>query len=169
MLFKLSLCAFLLIGLALATFGVYFIAEGYEAKRWPQTTGTIVSVAVRTDTAGYNKGVTRAQRERSYRYYPSILYRWNVDGRTYTGSRYRLGTTHEKYGAREEAVAAASAYRNGAAIDVFYDPANPDQAVLVNAPSGGVFVPLPLGLLIAAIGGFGLWRFDLIAKAVAAG
>ncbi len=159
MLLKLSLCVFVLLGLALAAFGVYFIFEGGEAKHWARTEGTIVSVTVRTDTPGAGiQGRTRAARERSYRYYPSITYRWNTEGRTYTGSRYQLGTTHNKYETREDAVVAASSYRNGAGIEVFYDPENPSQAVLVNTASVGVFVPLPLGLLMVLIGGVGLWR-----------
>lgn len=170
MFLKLFFLFLLLAGLALAAFGLYFIAWGNEARNWPETAGTILSVTVRTDSRSTgNAALTAEQRERRRRYYPSITYRWEIDGAPYTGSRYRLGTTHEKFKTREQATAAAAAFRNGAPIRVYYDPANPSEAVLNRDTSGGVFVPLPIGLLFAAVGWLGLRKVDVIRKAMASG
>ncbi|MEZ5312326.1 MAG: hypothetical protein R2862_01080 [Thermoanaerobaculia bacterium] len=79
----------LLAGLALAAFGIYFIALGNEARGWLETEGTILSVTVRTES----------QPTGNLRHWPSrrtprrdtwITYR-SVDGASSTGSRYRLG------------------------------------------------------------------------------
>lgn len=170
MFLKSLLVGLLLLGLFFALFGVYFIALGSEARSWPQTAGTIQSVTVRTSVLmSGGAAMTPEQRERRRQYYPQISYRWEVGGQSYTGSRFRLGTTHEKYNQREKAVAAASRYKNGASIDVYYDPSDPSQAVLLKAASGGVFVPLPLGLLFAAAGWLGLRKIDLLRNAVASG
>lgn len=160
----------LLLGLFFTAFGVYFIALGNEARTWPETEGTILSVTIRTDIlmAG-SPGLTPEERKRRREYFPSISYRWEVDGQAYTGSLYRLGTTHEKYGEREQAVAAATRYKNGAPIAVYYNPKDPSQAVLDKAASAGVFVPLPFGLLLAGGGWLGLRKIDVLRKAMASG
>lgn len=170
MFLKVVFGVFLLLGVLFTLFGVYFIALGNESGSWPETQGTIVSVTIRTDSymAG-NAALTPEQRERRRRYFPSITYRWEVDGQSYTGSRYQLGTTHEKYKERDEAVAAAAKYRNGAPIAVYYDPEDPSQAVLDKSASGAVWVPLPFGLLLAAMGWFGLKKIDVVQKAFATG
>lgn len=170
MFLKVVFAILLAIGVFFTCFGVYFIVLGNEARNWPEAQGTIVSVTIRsyTPVAG-NQGRTRAQRERLREYYPEITYRWEVDGQSYTGSRYTLGTTHEKYDERTEAVAAALKYRNGAPISVYYDPRDPSEAVLDKSRSGAVFVPLPLGLLFAAAGWLGLKKIDVVQRAFASG
>ena len=112
---------------------------------------------------------SREERERRRQYYPSIAYRWEVDGQTYSGSRYRLGTTHDKFNEREDAVAAAVKYRNGAPITVYYDPKNPSEAVLDNSLSVAVFAPLLLGFLFAPVGWLGLRHQDKLKAALAKG
>lgn len=170
MFLKVFFVVMLLIGAFFTLFGVYFIALGNEARGWPETQGAIVSVTIRSETlmAG-NQGRTRELRERLREYYPSITYRWEVDGQGYTGSRYQLGTTHEKYKERGEAVAAAVNYKNGEPIAVYYDPEDPSQAVLDKSASGAIFIPLPLGLLFAATGWLGLRKIDVLNQALAAG
>ena len=170
MFLRIVLVSFLLVGIALTLFGIWFIALGNDAGRWPQTQGTVVSVMVRTDShhAG-SPAITEEQRERRRRYFPSISYRWEVDGKTYHGSRYRLGTTAEKHKQREQAQAAAANYRIGASIPVFYDPENPAEAVLDKRASGAVWVPLPLGLLVTLMGWACLRHIGAVRKALAAG
>ena len=101
MLLKAGFLFLCLIGLALTGFGVYFIGLGYAARDWPEVEGQVASTFVRTETA--SSAETRAQREASRRFYPEIRYGWSVAGERYSGSRYRLGTTHETYKTREEA------------------------------------------------------------------
>lgn len=170
MFLKVSFGVMLLLGVLFALFGVYFIGLGNESGSWPDTQGTIESVTIRTDTdmAG-NAGLTVEERERRRRYFPSITYRWEVDGQSYTGSRYQLGTTHEKYAEREQAVAAAAKYRTDTTITVYYDPKDPSQAVLDKSASSALWVPLLLGLLLAGMGGVGLKKFDVIERALATG
>ena len=52
---------------------------------------------------------------------------------------------------------------------MYYDPDKPSEAGLNKKLSGGVFVPLPLGLLMAGMGWLGLRHKEAIQKAVAAG
>lgn len=164
------LAVLLLLGLSFTGFGIYFIALGNEAAHWPEVEGRVLSVSVRTDfLEPPSRLQSREARERTRRYYPRITYSWQVDGTSHTGSRYRLGTTHEKYQDRAKAQAAAATFRSGAPIPVFYDATNPAEAVLVREASAGVFVPLPLGLLFSAMGWFGLRHVDALRRAAKSG
>lgn len=150
---------FLLCGLFLASFGVYFIVLGAEAEGWTQVEGRVVSTAVQVDVSiSRSEHSTQTRRAELRRYYPSITYEWTVGGSTYTGSRYRLGESHEKYDERADAVAAAARYRAGSPIAVYYDEDHPDSAVLDPALSVGVFVPLPVGIVFFVLGWL-LWRY----------
>ncbi|MCB1036765.1 MAG: DUF3592 domain-containing protein, partial [Acidobacteria bacterium] len=154
-------------GLLMTGFGAYFIAEGYAAESWTEVEGQIVSARVRVHTdLSSSKHLSRAERERYRRYYPEITYRWTAGEERYTGSRYRLGETHEKYKERTDAEAKAATFVTGAPITVYYDKDHPDQAVLDPSLSVGVFVPLPLGLLILGMGWL-LFRYrDALEKAM---
>ncbi len=156
------------LGLAFVIFGVYFIALGNQARGWPSVEGEVIATAVRTTRLqSHTSGVSREERERLRRYYPEITYRWTVDGVSYTGSRYRLGTTHEKFETRQEAAKAAAKFAAGKPLQVFYDPASPASAVLETAVSGGVYAPLPIGLVFLACGLLG-WRYRRVIAANAA-
>ena len=152
----LCLSLVVLLGLSMAGFGVYFITLGNEARNWPAVEGEVISTRIFIDISiATTTGITESQRERERRYYPSVTYQWSVDGRVYTGSRYRLSDTYEKFKTRAAAVVAASRFKTGAPVRVYYDPAHPDQAVLETAVSAGVHVPLWLGLLIFVMGWLG--------------
>lgn len=147
----------LLLGLVTALFGIYFIVYGNAAASWPEVQGTVVSATVKSRTS-MRRSQTVGQRDRLREFYPSITYRWTVNGQTYTGSRYQLGANAESYyfGERDKAQAEVDAHPVGKSIPVFHDPADPSAAVLVRDTSSGVYVPLPLGLLMMALGGLGL-------------
>lgn len=155
------------LGLATAAFGIYFIFYSNEARSWPSVQGEVVGTTVRTYTARAGSVTTSRDRERLRSFYPAITYRWTVDGRSYQGSRYSLGEAHDDYPERAEAEQAAATYPAGGPIAVFYDPADPASAVLDRSQQGGAFVPLPLGLLMLAIGVFGLKKLPQIQAAAA--
>ncbi len=163
------LAAFCLLGLAMAGFGIYFIALGNAARSWPRVEGRVISTRIRIDYPTAGTQGTRSQRQRLRQFYPSITYSWTVEGQSYTGSRYQLGTTHEKYDERQEAVKAAARFPAGAPIPVYYEPGNPSQAVLDPRTSAGVYVPLPLGLLILGLGWLGLRHRGALERAIEKG
>lgn len=158
------------LGLACAVFGVYFIITAHEARFWPRTEGEVVSTTVRAQTLhAAGTQASRRARERFRTYYPEITYRWTVAGQAHTGSRYSLGESHPDYPERAQAVLAAATYPGGRTVDVFYDPADPGSAVLDRSLKGGAFVPLPLGLLMLALGAIGLRHAPAIEAAARQG
>ncbi|MCB0323511.1 MAG: DUF3592 domain-containing protein [Bdellovibrionales bacterium] len=155
-------------GLALGGFGGYFIYLGGEVGSWPVTEGEVVTTRIRTELeVSGGTTVTKAARDRLRQHYPSITYRWTVDGESYTGSRYRLGATHEKFDTRAEAQAAARRFTPGTKVPVYYDPNSPSQAVLDPSATFVIYVPLLIGLLFLVTGALGLRYAEAIEQASA--
>ncbi|MCB1058252.1 MAG: DUF3592 domain-containing protein [Acidobacteria bacterium] len=160
----------LVVGVAMMVFGIYFIVLGIEARSWPMVEGRVVSTTIRVETdVSSNTGATRAQRKRHHRYYPQVNYTWTVDGESYSGSRYTLGTTYEKFRERSDAREAAKQFPAGSAIPVYYDPKDPSQAVLDPSSSFAIYIPLLLGLFFAAASGLGLRFRKALEQTAAAG
>jgi hypothetical protein len=105
------------------------------AKRWLDAPGKIVA----TDVERRGGGSTTA---RNAYYVPLIRYTYVVNGREREGSRLRFGmfSARTRGGAEKMLVA----YPAGAAINVRYDPDNPDQSVLEPGKTSS-------NLLVAAI------------------
>ncbi|MCB0337893.1 MAG: DUF3592 domain-containing protein [Bdellovibrionales bacterium] len=135
------------LGLLLALFGVSFLYDGLSLGGWPAVTGTVKEVTLRTDVTRTTKSSPLVRR-----FYPSISYRYTVEGIEYESERYQLGTTHEKFEERNDARTAAQKFVVGADIPVYYDPSNPSSAVLDNSFSWSCTVPLILGLVFLLTG-----------------
>lgn len=118
------------IGLAMFLFGIYFVVLGDEVGGWPSTEGTIVDTRIRVWSPVRATFEEQRLKGDITQHYPEIEYRWTVDGRTYEGDRYKLGTTHPKYDERDDARQAALRFSPGDRITIYYDPDAPDQAVL---------------------------------------
>lgn len=164
---KAAFAGLALIGLVMAGFGIYFIRYGNEAGAWPEVQGTVVSAAVLDRTPTRATARTARQRDALREYYPSITYRWSVNGQTYTGSRYQVGATAEKSYEPADAQAVVDQFPAGKTVPVYYDPSDPSAAVLDRSVSGGVYVPLALGLLMLGCGAAGLRFLPRIAAASA--
>jgi hypothetical protein len=118
--------------IVLAAFpGVFIVAmvvklrEVRQAKRWPATAGTVVLSSVkphqkRPNEPGYNFGDTEVTNE------PHVEYEFQVGNRKYRGSRITIGDKTSSF----ELEAILARYPVGTAVRVYYDPTNPNQAVL---------------------------------------
>ncbi len=116
---------FILIGAAVfigvLTFAViYKLAEVSAARRWPATTGKILSSGI----AARRK--PSQPRGDSVANYPEVVYEYRVGGRRYRGERVSIGEAAGNFGVEET----LARYPAGAAVQVYYNPANPAEAVL---------------------------------------
>lgn len=76
------------------------------------------------------------------RWFAKITYRYRVDGQTYVSSRLSFAATSASIlmrggPSREEAAEIAADHPVGSAIDAFYDPTHPSDAVRDNSPPSG--------------------------------
>lgn len=142
----------ILLGLALGSFGTWFIRTASESKSWPEAEGTVRSTRVRWSTSSSDSNKMNPTR----RYHYEVTYRYEVDGVEYKNDRYSLGTgprVGKTYRSDQEARTAASqAYPFGSKVKVAYDPANPSSSVLSSGLNGGTFAPLILGIFFTACG-----------------
>lgn len=113
--------------------GIVLIAGFYRdqarrSRRWPSTLGTITASAppLAPDAV-----------------YPEVTYSYEVAGHTYTSGRIAFGSPSPNPAGTGDP--ATSRYGPGRAVTVYYDPANPADAVLERRDAS------PLLWIIAAI------------------
>lgn len=139
---------FSMLGMALILLGYYFVQEAIESENWPATKGTVLEVKVTRRTS--------SQQNNKVEYYYSATYGYKVEGQSYTGSRYSLGSgsrSDRMFNSRPEAERAGkAAFPIGSNVVVYYNPDNPDSTVLKPGANWGTYVPIFLGLFF---GGFG--------------
>ena len=87
----------------------------FESSRYPFTMGQVTHSEM---TVHHGKGTS---------YGVNIQYRYEVNGHSYSGSRFRYGTTSSDYGSALEAV---NAHQVSTQTRVYFNPANPEEAVL---------------------------------------
>jgi hypothetical protein len=110
----------------------------WRSRRWPSTTGRILSSDVRFDEHRLQKthGVA------------AVRYEYVVDGRTLRGSRVRFGGWLNANPA--DAGRVTIRYRTGSPVSVRYDPARPHVCTLERRMSRLVPMFLAIGLFLTA-------------------
>lgn len=96
---------------------VHGIYKQLESRHFPAATGTIISSEVTTHHT--SKGGTS--------YNAAVTYRFTVDGKYFEGSRIRFGMT---VSSRSYATSIVNAHPSGSTVQIFYNPANPQESVL---------------------------------------
>jgi hypothetical protein len=161
--YALPLVAFLVAGLGIVAF-----AKGRQqakaSAQWPTSPGTITTSAIveekiedkkadGDDTPGFNQ----RQQRFTLRYRVDLRFAYRVAQRDYVGTTWAWGWT-PIYGRRELAEKITGQYPKGQQVTVYYDPAQPDIAVLEPANRQGSLAPLIFGAIFA-VGGAVLLAF----------
>lgn len=122
------------------------------SARWPTVSGTITTSDVIEeaieDTSNNDKAIIRM----IHRYQVDLRYAYQVGKRDFVGTIENWGWTGI-YGLRELAEKAASRYRQGQPVTVYYDPVQPGNAVLDPDNRQGSLAPLIFGAISALVGG----------------
>lgn len=90
------------------------------ASKWPQTIGEIVESAIEAREKSNMDGATTTAN------YPSIVYKYEVQGKEYIGKRISVGEQAPDF----ELQATIAKYPVGRTVPVYYNPGNPKDAVL---------------------------------------
>ncbi len=119
-----------------AFYGVYLmLAKQAAVKSWPTAIARVLISRLKTSQSSDN----------STMYQPYVQYRYTVQGKEYTHDRYELIDSSSNLKNHEEKKLAA--YPVGAQVPVFYNPADPADAVL-NAKTSRTAVVL---LVVAGV------------------
>ncbi len=129
---------FVLVGLAVAAYGLTVLCHARRSATWPGTPGVVTK-----------SDVSRGDQS----YAAAVAYAYTVDGVPYRGadigSGIELASTTEDHARRRVA-----RYPVGTPVAVYYDPAAPATAVLEPGVLKTSFVPLVFGLMFANFGGW---------------
>ena len=141
--------------LALVALGGFLIVYSFRSKRkaelsraWPGIPGQVTASEVRRSVSEDDDGV------RSVAYYPTVEYTYRVSGETLYGRRLSAGAV-KGYKSKAEAGALVAAYPVHSQVTVYYNSANPREAVLTHGSSGfktGLSIGIVCLVLTACIG-----------------
>jgi len=131
---------FLAMALILNGIGVIFLIQDLSTLKEEPAAGNILSSKVDTDRF-----------DDKWRHRPSIHYQYKINGCMYYGSRIRGSKIPTPLMTAQRLV---HKYPPGKAVDVYYDPQNPDSAILIRGIGFGpiVFLFFPFFCLLSASG-----------------
>jgi hypothetical protein len=126
-----------------------------ESEHWPTAAGTIAEAGVTTQVRETEKG------NRYEVYCPWVSYSYRVGTSDLRGNAVGWGWI-AYYASEESAAAAIARYPQGARVTVYYDPVDPERAVLDPTARSGRAAPLIFGILFGGTGALFLWFMILI-------
>jgi hypothetical protein len=140
------------VGAALGACFVYLDRQDDTIRStYQQTTCTVKSAEVSVDEEVHH---SRGRHYVTRTYYPEITYAYKVNGREHEGCDYRA---FEGGMTEEEANAVVNRYAEGQTATCYYDPADPEEAVLtLESDRRGMYHVVTWGLLLL-VGGLVGW------------
>ena len=140
---------FLLLGLGVVYYGYRLIRKARASTEWPAAQGTVESSAV--DVKRERERDSDGDVHYETKYIPRIVYRYQVEGTDYYGEQISFGNTSSRspnwaYRIRDQ-------YSPGMEVSVYYDPANPQEAVLQPGAKWTTYIVLVIGVVFALTGG----------------
>ena len=139
-----------------AVFGVVAFGRGRRrastSARWPTAAGIVTNSGVIEEAIEDKRNDDKSFIHKTYRYQVDLRYAYQIGKRDFVGTSASWGWT-AVYGLRELAEKAASQYRQGQPVTVYYDPEQPGNAVLDPDNRQGSLAPLIVAAICAVIGG----------------
>ncbi|MFN2145679.1 MAG: DUF3592 domain-containing protein [Anaerolineales bacterium] len=136
------------VGLLLAAVSLYFGAQQRTSLDWPAVAGVVVN--------SYVEEYRDADQSPSY--YARVVFQYTVEEEVYASQQVSFGIV-KSYASQNGAAKALQAYPVGKMVSVYYDPADPTNAVLERGTSqitpflwlGGGLTLLGLFALVGAV------------------
>jgi len=135
------LIVFFLIGMLFAFIGKSESQEWRASQGWPSVTGKVTDVQIVSDI--YTDGTE---------YTPVVTYQYSVNGILYTSQRVRIEAPSGHLDPNN-ARRAVSEYAPNKPVTVYYDPAQPERALLDRTMFGNVY--FSSGIIFIVISGIG--------------
>jgi hypothetical protein len=141
---------FFVIGVLAIGYGASLLVQSLRCEYWPVTDGVIETAVMKYQAnshSGHHGGT----------YGVKITYHYQVAGTGLEGTQVAFG---ELESSAAHAQAILDRYPPGQKVQVHYDAANPQRAVLEPGIHGGTWLYFTLGAMFALVGGWqlGLYR-----------
>ncbi|RBP40386.1 uncharacterized protein DUF3592 [Roseimicrobium gellanilyticum] len=137
---KLFTLIFILAGLGLIVLGVVRFKEGKASNGWTEVPAKVQSAEM---------GKTR-KKSSGYRYHAHITYTYEVQGVPYTGRQ--VGLAGQGSGSQSHAQKLLKQYAAGSSVKAYYDPARPENAVLIRGVGSSIWVVFVVGTIFVIMG-----------------
>lgn len=136
--------------------GISKFRETYRARNWTATVGRVTESKVRSVR-------DRANETQAYESMPLVVYEYYVDGTKYRGTKINFADKITG----EDVAPTLEKYPFGKTVQVYYNPANPNQAVLEHDFPKWLYAGL-VAIILAILGlGLGMpFLFDFASRAV---
>lgn len=102
-----------------------------QSKGWPSAIGLVTNAHISENRSTDEDGYTTTT------YTPKVEYQFNVGGSYYSSNRITFGFD-KSYNRRKKAREALGSYQPNAQVRVFYNPQNPNEAVLEQKAQGSI-------------------------------
>jgi len=141
---------FILLGILMSFYLLLKLAQAYKSKYWPSVVGDLQSAELRRAVyRGIDADGTADQASANV---VDFEYVYSVHGRSYTGKRVTFSDAVNKTSGSLRKI--QELYQGKDQIVVYYNPANPQNSVLIPGPDLYNFTPLITSLLFILAGLF---------------
>jgi len=138
---------FFAIGIAVTTWGWNVLGNAKASTSWPSVEGKVVSSEVERERTSRRSG---GRRRTSTTYEAAIHYRYTVNGTEYSSDRVSFGEYSSSNRAHAQGI--VSRYPAGKTVQVYYDPNDPEVAVLESGTSWSCYIPIGIGIAFVIVG-----------------
>lgn len=137
---------FVIVALVLGFIGLRQRARVNATKAWPTVSGQVLHSTVEARRSHSSEGGY------STSYYPVVVYQYQVNGRAYQSNQINAGSPIGRGSQRFVEQYVAENYAPGAVVQVYYDPENPQQAVLEHkATSGNILLIVAVVIVVILV------------------
>lgn len=161
------------IALCIGLFGAGLTAVGVTAKReqermarWPVAQGTMLLNEIRGYWTQISSGGRYSSRKSENRWYPAVRYEYEVDGRTYAGTRFFSVEWKLGFKTPNEVRVFTSSFKKGGPVTVHYDPTYPAESYLLVGNTESSRSAVGIGVMVLVVAIVWWWLAGLAMKAL---
>lgn len=145
---------FIAFGIVLIVMNIRSKKKSEASQSWPVTNGKVVESKVKKE-----RGVEDEDGDANYFYTVNVDYEYEVGGLLYKNKKLSFGS-HPSYNKQARAQEHLAQYPLGATVNVYYDPTNPQEAVLERVARSSK-LGMIFGIVMLVVG-VGIMGFSLI-------
>ena len=127
------------VGVGLSYWGWTILQDARASASWPSVQGQVTSSVV--DRSTDSEGGTS--------YSPEVDYEYTVNDQRFSADRIKFG--ENSYSSRRQAEDVVARYPVGQTVAVYYDPVEPETAVLEPGVSSGSYIVIGIGAIFVLV------------------